>query len=195
MGNTGLDEIKIFSLPFGQPALQFNLPEATTVVQSSVNEAVTLLTMLTCWASEEWNLRARQETLLAPDYPTQFLLSPGSGCINTNFCVYYAQKSSCTQNRGSDAYNVCKKTRLSLNMSQTEHDTNDHGTYVSMWKESSHCLQRKFYVAESCDELSGKGAFGMWRSFLCFFFRWCMHFQNFCMQISCPLAYGVRISS
>ena len=29
----------------------------------------------------------------------------------------------------------------SLNTSQTEHDASDRGTYMSMWKESVHCLQ------------------------------------------------------
>ena len=46
-----------------------------------------------------------------------------SSCVNANICVYYARKSSCTQNHGNDAYSMCEKrysisTRLNLNMRQ-----------------------------------------------------------------------------
>ena len=61
-----------------------------------------------------------------------------------------------------------QETELGLNTSQTKHDANDHGTYASMRKESTHRFRRTFHFAESFDELSGKGALEMWYSFLYF---------------------------
>ena len=54
--------------------------------------------------------------------------------VNANFCEKYAQKSSCTQNHGSDAYSVRKKTGLGLNTSQTIHEANDHGKHTNVVK-------------------------------------------------------------
>ena len=57
----------------------------------------------------------------------------------------------------------------------------DHGACASMWKENAHRLRRTFYFAESFDQLSGKGTFEMWHSFL--YFVW-YAFPNLCTQIS-----------
>ena len=65
---------------FGQPALQFYLPEATLNRPESQwrNEPWKLSHMVARRASERRNLFARQENLLSPDYRTWLLSSPGS---------------------------------------------------------------------------------------------------------------------
>ena len=56
-----------------------------------------------------------------------------SGRVNANFCVYYVYRSSCTQNHGSDAYNVRKK-RDSVSTRIKLHEANDHGKDASIVK-------------------------------------------------------------
>ena len=76
------------------------------------------------------------------------------------------EKSSCTQNHGSDVYSVGKKKRdLVSNKTGHKQSQNIRG-YVM---ESMHCLRRTFCLAELFDELSGKGAFEIRHSFLYFF--------------------------
>ena len=77
-----------------------------------------------------------------------------------------------------------KQQKWDLVSTCLKHDTNDHGTYASMWKESAHSLQLTVYFAEFFDD-----------ALFCFSvsFHW-YTFLNFCMQISRPLAYGVHIS-
>ena len=110
------------------------------------------------------------------------------GGVNANLCIYYTLESSCTQNHQSDVYSVRKQngTRYTLYTGQTI--TEDKRV---LWKESAHRLRTTVYFAESFDEPGGKM---LLKCVICFSFRW-YTFQNFCTQISCPLAYGVHISS
>ena len=82
---SGLGKNQNLSLSFGQPALQFYLPEAMLSlpkVQSMVKQAMKFLTALSRWESERWNLLAWQEHVLVSDHWTWFLSSPEhyTGC-------------------------------------------------------------------------------------------------------------------
>ena len=125
-------------------------------------------------------------------YSALLYIGQYSGHVNANFCVYYAWKPSCTQNHGSYVCSVCKKrdsvsTRLNQNMPQaiTEH------TWVCERKACIVCEEH--FISLNCLMNLVVKVLLKCGIRLSISFHW-YTFPKFCMQISRPLAYCVRIS-